>query len=90
MTNTSVFNGETIPDWGIDNDAGCISRTFEFKVFKESMKFVNAVAELAEEQHHHPDITINYNAVTLVLTTHSAGGLTEKDLTLAKAIDQLG
>lgn len=79
-----------IPQWELTESNQSISRTFEFKDFKESMKFVNAVAELAEEQHHHPDITINYNAVTLVLTTHSAGGLTEKDLTLAKAIDQLG
>lgn len=89
MTDSKRYLSE-IPQWELIEGNQSISRTFEFKDFKESMAFVNAVAELAEKQNHHPDITINYNAVTLVLSTHSAGGLTEKDVTLAKAIDQLG
>jgi len=50
---------------------------------------VNSVALLAEKANHHPDIDIRWNAVTLTLSTHSAGGLTEKDFSLAKAIDGL-
>lgn len=79
----------TLPDWGMDSDVGCISRTFSFENFKQSIAFVNKVADLAEKQDHHPDIMIDYDTVTLVLTTHSAGGLTEKDFTLASAIDRL-
>lgn len=63
--------------------------THTFSAFKNAMMFVNAVAELAEQQNHHPDITINYRSVTLVLTTHDAGCLTEKDYALAAAINEL-
>jgi 4a-hydroxytetrahydrobiopterin dehydratase len=51
------------------------------------MKFVNSVAELAEQVQHHPDIDVRWNRVTLALTTHDAGGLTEKDLALARDCD---
>ena len=58
--------------------------------FVEAMKFVNAVADLAESANHHPDIAISWNTVTLRLSTHSAGGLTRLDLDLAAQIDGLG
>jgi 4a-hydroxytetrahydrobiopterin dehydratase len=58
--------------------------------FAEAMGFVNEVAGLAEAANHHPDIDIRWNTVTLHLSTHSAGGLTEKDLALARQIDGLG
>jgi 4a-hydroxytetrahydrobiopterin dehydratase len=64
-----------------------IARTFEFKDFVQAMKFVNAVAKLAEQAWHHPDIDIRWNKVTLVLTTHDQGGLTGKDFALAKKFD---
>jgi 4a-hydroxytetrahydrobiopterin dehydratase len=64
-----------------------IVRTCEFKDFVAAMKFVNAVARLAEKAWHHPDIDIRWNKVTLTLTTHDAGGLTEKDFALAKKFD---
>lgn len=67
-----------------------IRRTFEFKDFPVAMKFVNAIARLAEKALHHPDIDIRWNKVTLALTTHDAGGLTEKDFALAKKFDALG
>ena len=66
-----------------------ISRRFEFADFAEAMRFVNAVAELAEQAQHHPDIDIRWNKVTLALTTHDAGGLTDKDYSLALACDEL-
>ena len=66
-----------------------IRRTFVFKDFPASVKFVNAIARVAEKAWHHPDIDIRWNKVTLALTTHDAGGLTEKDFALAKKFDAL-
>ena len=66
-----------------------IVKTFEFKDFVHAMGFVNAVALSAEKANHHPDIDIRWNKVTLALSTHSAGGLTDLDFSLAKAIDGL-
>ena len=71
-----------IPDW--KKKAAVISRTFQFKDFPAAMKFVDAVALLAEQAWHHPDIDIRWNKVTLALTTHDAGGLTRKDFDLAR------
>ena len=76
-----------LPEWRREGEI--ISRTFGFKDFPAAMKFVNAVAELAEQAQHHPDVDIRWNKVTLALTTHDAGGLTEKDFALAKQCDAL-
>jgi 4a-hydroxytetrahydrobiopterin dehydratase len=75
------------PDW--KKRGATITRTFQFKDFVAAMKFVNAVARLAEKAWHHPDIDIRWNKVTLTLTTHSEGGLTEKDFKLARQFDRL-
>ncbi|MGD0351286.1 MAG: 4a-hydroxytetrahydrobiopterin dehydratase [Verrucomicrobiota bacterium] len=77
----------TVPDWK-KKDA-TIARTFPFKDFPTAIKFVDAVAELAEQAWHHPDIDIRWNKVTLTLTTHDAGGLTKKDFVLARKFDEL-
>jgi 4a-hydroxytetrahydrobiopterin dehydratase len=58
--------------------------------FVGALGFVNDVGALAEAANHHPDIDIRWNTVTLRLSTHSAGGLTEKDLSLAAQVDELG
>ena len=76
-----------IPAWEVEGKT--IERTFEFDDFTLAMDFVNGAAELAEELDHHPDIDIRYNKVRLVLSTHSKGGLTEMDFTLAEKIDTL-
>jgi 4a-hydroxytetrahydrobiopterin dehydratase len=76
-----------IPAW--KKNAAVISRMFEFKDFSGALKFVNAVAKIAENARHHPDIDIRWNKVTLTLSTHDAGGLTEKDFKLARQFDQL-
>lgn len=76
-----------VPEWKKRGRA--ITRTFQFQDFAAAMKFVNAVARRAEKAGHHPDIDIRWNKVTLRLTTHSAGGLTEKDFELARQIDRL-
>lgn len=74
------------PGWTIQGDT--IVRTLEFSDFVEAMSFVTQVALLAERAFHHPDIDIRWNKVTLILSTHSAGGLTEKDVDLASAIER--
>jgi 4a-hydroxytetrahydrobiopterin dehydratase len=76
-----------LPQW--QRDGEIISRTFEFKDFPAAMKFVNFVADLAEQAQHHPDMDVRWNKVRLALTTHDAGGLTEKDFALARQCDAL-
>ena len=71
----------SLPGW--ERDGSRIRRTFSFDDFKGSMAFVNRVAELAEAADHHPDVDIRYSKVTLTLSTHDAGGLTERDFDLA-------
>ena len=66
-----------------------IEKSFKFKDFNEAMMFVNKVAEIAEEQGHHPDILIQWNKVTLTLWTHAIKGLHENDFILAAKIDEL-
>ena len=77
----------TVPEWR--KRYATITRTFQFKDFPGAIKFVNRVARLAEQAWHHPDIDIRWNKVTLTLSTHDAGGLTEKDFALARKFDRL-
>ncbi len=74
-----------LPGWSRQGET--ISRTYGFKDFPAAMKFVNAVAVLAEQVKHHPDIDVRWNEVKLALTTHDAGGLTQKDFALARECD---
>lgn len=78
---------EDHPDWSWADKE--ITRTYEFGDFNASMGFVTRVALEAEKANHHPDIDIRWNKVTLTLSTHSEGGLTEKDLGLADTADGL-
>jgi len=66
-----------------------LQREFRFKDFKESMDFVRKVADIAEAEDHHPDISIFFNRVRLQLSTHSVGGITENDFIVAAKIDYL-
>ena len=66
-----------------------LHKRFGFKSFMPAVGFVNRIAEAAERASHHPDIAVNHNLVTLALSTHSEGGVTEKDFQLAKEIDAL-
>ena len=76
-----------IPQWR--RKAQVITRTYEFKDFPAAIRFVNALARVAEKAWHHPDIDIRWNKVTLVLTTHDEGWLTKKDFALAEKFDRL-
>jgi 4a-hydroxytetrahydrobiopterin dehydratase len=77
----------SLPGWA--RDANQITATVELADFRAAMLFVGAVAYLAEEAGHHPDISIRWNRVTLTLSTHSAGGLTSADIALAGRISAL-
>jgi len=73
------------PGWELEGNS--IRKRFRFAGFKAAIAFVDKVAEIAEAANHHPDITINYDRVTLALSTHDAGGLTERDFALAAEIE---
>jgi 4a-hydroxytetrahydrobiopterin dehydratase len=75
------------PGWSLEN--GEITQTVTRRDFKDALLLVGAVAFLAEEANHHPDIDIRWNKVTLTLSTHSAGGLTAADFELARRISAL-
>lgn len=80
---------ETLPHWSVAGKEKKISmrRAYSYATFAEAIDFVNRVAELAENADHHPNISIHFNKVFLILSTHSARGLTEKDFKLARQID---
>jgi 4a-hydroxytetrahydrobiopterin dehydratase len=75
----------TRPGWRLLGDA--IHREFTFRGFRGSIAFVNRVAEQAEAAGHHPDLEIHYQRVVVSLSTHDQGGVTQRDLELAEAID---
>jgi 4a-hydroxytetrahydrobiopterin dehydratase len=71
------------------DSGGALERTIEFPSFRDAIAFVTRVADLAEEANHHPDIAVSYKTVTLRWTTHSAGGITDRDYELAAKTDGL-
>jgi 4a-hydroxytetrahydrobiopterin dehydratase len=77
------------PDSDWSEADGALERTFEFASFADAVAFVNRLAELADGANHHPDIAISYRRVTVRWTTHSAGGITDRDRELAAATDSL-
>lgn len=78
-----------IPDWVTDMDVSVLTRTVQCDTFNDAMNLANAVARIAEEENHHPDILISYDTITFSLTTHDAGGLTDRDFLVAAKIDRL-
>ena len=90
MTLTAEERGAALaalPDWRWDEARGGIARSFKFRDFGEAFAFMTRVALAAERADHHPEWSNVWNRVDIFLTTHSAGGLTEKDVALAKRID---
>jgi 4a-hydroxytetrahydrobiopterin dehydratase len=86
------LNAESVRGWlrtkkGWKRRSNQLTKDFEFPKFRDSIVFVNRVATLADDHDHHPDIDIRYNVVTITLSTHDSGGITEKDLQLAEQID---
>ena len=77
----------SLPQWSVRGLA--IQRIFEFPDFKKAMEFVNKIADAAEAANHHPDIDIRYNKVTMELTSHDSGGVTGRDVKMAKVINDI-
>jgi 4a-hydroxytetrahydrobiopterin dehydratase len=88
FSSAEITQGLTaIPEWRLEN--GALARSFSFTDFREAMSFVNSVAAVAERAGHHPDIDIRYNKVNLALSSHDAGGITERDFSLAAEIGKI-
>lgn len=77
--------GET---WMLVNNKN-LEKSYSFKNFKQALAFVNTIAEVAEEEKHHPDLTLSWGKVTVQLSTHAIGGLSKNDFILAAKIDVL-
>ena len=75
----------SLPGWKLDG--GMLEKTYSLPTFPEAIVFVNAVAHLAELANHHPDVDIRYSKITLRLVTHDSGGITAKDVSLAKEVE---
>jgi 4a-hydroxytetrahydrobiopterin dehydratase len=78
---------QAVPHWS--KRAQTILRTFKFEGFLKGIDFVNRIAAKAQKMNHHPDIDVRYDKVTLTLSTHDEGGITEKDFSLAKQCDEV-
>lgn len=91
MTPETVLSYLTAIDaaWHHQVEPACIIRSFKFKNFSQTMSFVNAVANLADQQGHHPDVEFGYNYCRVKFTTHAAKGLTLNDFICAKKVDQI-
>ena len=76
-------------NWILSEDAKSIHKSYPRNNFMHSMEIARAIAGLAEQHDHHPDLMIRYRSVDVLLTTHDVGGLSEKDFELAMAIDRL-
>jgi 4a-hydroxytetrahydrobiopterin dehydratase len=88
LTSEELERGLTELDgWSVEG--GSLMKTLKFSTFPGGIAFVNQVAGLAEEMGHHPDIDIRYSTVALSLSTHDEGGITTKDIALARQIDAL-
>jgi 4a-hydroxytetrahydrobiopterin dehydratase len=77
---------KSLAGWSYQDNA--ISKLYRFKEFMDGIRFINRVAEIAEAADHHPDIHVNYTRVTFICTTHSDGGVTDKDFRLAGEIER--
>jgi 4a-hydroxytetrahydrobiopterin dehydratase len=77
----------TLPGWS--RRADVLTKTFTWPTFAQGIAFVTRVAKAADQMNHHPDIDIRYTKVTFALSTHDAGGITERDLELAREIEQV-
>ena len=87
--NVTAAELASLPNWTPDAAGKSIHRELKFADFSEAWGFMNRVALVAQSQDHHPEWSNVYNTVNITLSTHDAGGLTGKDVTLAKAIDAI-
>jgi 4a-hydroxytetrahydrobiopterin dehydratase len=81
--------GQVHGDWSMDDDLERIRRSFRFKNYYQTIAFVNAVAWVANQEDHHPDLEVGYNRCVVNFSTHSVGGVSENDFICAARIDAL-
>jgi len=87
LTEQEIADGlKRLEGWTREGDA--IRKSFSFAAFADGIRFVDRVAVAADAMDHHPDVDIRYTTITMVLSTHSAGGLTRKDFELAEKIER--
>ena len=79
---------EGLVGWSLSDDQKSIRKIFKFKDFNDAFAFMGRVAKVADKMDHHPDWSNSYNKVDITLSTHDAGGLTDKDIQLAQESDQ--
>ncbi|HEY5783580.1 MAG TPA: 4a-hydroxytetrahydrobiopterin dehydratase [Microlunatus sp.] len=90
LTESEITAGlSTLSAWTLSDDKTSISTSIELVDFVAALDLVNLIGHEAEQRDHHPDIDIRWNTVTLMLSSHSEGGLTRADLELAKRIDDI-
>jgi 4a-hydroxytetrahydrobiopterin dehydratase len=77
------------PDWMLIDGGRILARTFHFDDFMGPMTLANKIAAVAEEEGHHPDLTISWGSLGVELMTHAIGGLTENDFIVASKVDQI-
>ena len=80
---------QELDGWSYNIEKNCISKTFQFKGFYQTMSLVNAIAWIAQQQGHHPDMQVSYGQVIVEFTTHEAGGVSENDFISAKEVEAL-
>jgi len=86
LTDDEIAKGlDDLHGWGLVD--GKLVKRFTFKDFREAVDLVTKIVDPADEQNHHPDVEIHWNELTLTLWTHASGGITARDLRLAKTID---
>jgi 4a-hydroxytetrahydrobiopterin dehydratase len=95
MTDIPLFRTEAenylkeMPGWALDGNSKIISKEFTFADFAQAMEFANKIAALAEEEGHHPDLLVSWGKVKVELSTHSIGGLSKMDFSLAAKIEAI-
>ncbi len=83
-------NMEKLSDWSLEDNGKCIIKLFEFPDFRTAVEFINKIAQIAEQEEHHPEIKLyDSNKLEIKMFTISAGGLTEKDFKVAEEIDKI-
>lgn len=89
LEEAKIWMGRIDPAWELASDGKLISREFIFKGFNKTMGFVNAIAWIANQESHHPDLNISFDRCVVNFQTHAVNGLTENDFICAKKIDRL-
>lgn len=86
---TTTYMAQIHPNWELDAASQCIVREYSFKNYYQTIAFVNAVAWVAHQEDHHPDLEVSYNRCTITYSTHAINGLSENDFICAAKIDNL-